>query len=81
MNRRNTPDAVLMLLTRIREEQQFPQADVAEQTELSQAALSQLENGNRRLDIPTFLDLLDFYGVTPVEFFQRLEASTDATKS
>ena len=81
MNRRDKPKAVLMLLTRIREEQRLPQADVAQHTGLSQAAMSHLETGNRRLDLPTFLVLLDFYGVTPVQFFERLEASTNETES
>ncbi len=66
-------DVLLRLLRQIRTDAGFRQVDLAERLGQPQPFVSKYESGERRLDILELRALCLAVGITPQEFFDRLD--------
>lgn len=68
------------MLTTIRLEKRMLQSDVAEKLGKNQSFVSKYERGERRLDLPEFLDVADALEIDVVEFLKQYQATTEQLK-
>ncbi|MBS0225713.1 MAG: helix-turn-helix transcriptional regulator [Proteobacteria bacterium] len=67
-------------LREIREELGITQIDLSESIGQSQTFVSNLERGNRRIDVVELIDLCDALGIEFVPFLEEFEASVRAMR-
>lgn len=65
--------ALLSLLKQIRQEAGLRQVDLAERLGQPQPFVSRYESGERRLDVLELKRLCEVVGITPQQFYDRLE--------
>ncbi len=70
---RSEQDALLQLLRQIRKEAGLRQVDLATRLGQPQPFVSKYESGERRLDILELRQVCFAVGITPQEFFNRLD--------
>lgn len=69
------------MLTTARTEQGLLQAQVAERLGKNQSFVSKYERGERRLDVPEFIEVADALGINIEDFLGRYMARLDDRKS
>ena len=71
---RNEQEALLEILRELRIEAGLRQVDLAEKLGQPQPFVSRYESGERRLDVLELRTICRELGVTPAQFYDRLEA-------
>jgi transcriptional regulator with XRE-family HTH domain len=59
------------MLAEIRQEKGLLQSDIAERLGKNQSYVSKYERGERRLDLPEFLDVADALGINAADFIKK----------
>jgi len=70
-------EVLLRLLRQARYEANLTQVELAERLHTKQAIISNIERGERRLDLIELQKLCDAVGVSVAEFARRFEQETD----
>ena len=68
------------MLTNIRKEKQLLQSDIAERLGKNQSFVSKYERGERRLDLPEFLEVAEALEINPTDFIKKYRLAIQRAK-